>query len=136
VVSVLALVGPRRRRRAMVERIPNLPDTVLGFRAKGKVTAKDYESVIIPAVEAMFSRRDKVRFLYHLGEDFSGFEAAAVWDDTKLGLKHFSGWERLAVVSDVEWIRAAVRVFGIAMPGHVRVFHNRELTEAIGWVCS
>jgi hypothetical protein len=118
----------------MIERIPDLPDHVLGFTAKGTVTANDYESVIIPAVEALFSRQGKVRFLYHLGEDFSGFEAAAVWDDTKLGLKHFRGWERMAVVSDVDWIRAAIRVFGVAIPGHVRVFHNRELAEARRWI--
>jgi hypothetical protein len=118
----------------MVEQIPNLPDNVLGFTAKGTLTANDYESVIIPAVEALFSRQGKVRFLYHLGEDFSGFEAAAMWDDMKLGLKHLAGWERVALVSDVEWIRAAVKVFGLAIPGHVRVFHNRELAEATRWV--
>ncbi len=118
----------------MVEQIPNLPDNVLGFTAKGTVTANDYDSVIIPAVEAMFSRQSKVRFLYHLGQDFSGFEAAAMWDDTKLGLKHLGGWERMAVVSDVEWVRAAVKVFGLAIPGHVRVFHNRELAEATRWI--
>jgi hypothetical protein len=118
----------------MVEQIPGLTDNVLGFTAKGTVTAKDYESVIIPAVEALFSRNSKVRFLYHLGEDFSGFEAAAVWDDTKLGLKHLAGWERMAVVSDVEWIRGAVRVFALAMPGHVRVFHNREFGDAKRWI--
>ena len=98
------------------------------------MTAQDYESVIIPAVEALFSRQSKVRFLYHLGEEFSGFEAAAMWDDTKLGLKHLAGWERMALVSDVEWIRAAVKIFGLAMPGHVRAFHNGELAEAIRWV--
>lgn len=118
----------------MVEKISGLPDNVLGFTAKGSVTAEDYESVIVPAVEAMFASQSKVRFLYHLGSDFSGFEAAAVWDDTKLGLKHFSGWERMAVVSDVEWIRAAVKVFGLAIPGHVRVFHDRELAEAMRWI--
>jgi hypothetical protein len=118
----------------MLERIRDLPDNVLGFSAKGTVTADDYESAVIPAVEAMFSREGKVRFLYHLGEDFSGFEAAAMWDDTKLGLKHFSGWERVAVVSDVEWVRWAVKVFGLAMPGHVRVFQNRDLGEAQRWV--
>ena len=118
----------------MVEKIANLPDNVLGFTAKGTVTANDYESVIIPAVEALFSQQRKVRFLYCLGEDFSGFEAAAVWDDTKLGLKHLAGWERMAVVSDVEWIRAAVKVFGLAIPGQVRVFHNRDLAEATRWV--
>jgi hypothetical protein len=118
----------------MVEKIPDLPDNVLGFTAKGTVTAHDYEAVIIPAVEALFSRRSKVRFLYHLGEDFSGFEPGAVWDDTKLGLKHLGGWERMAVVSDVEWIRAAVKIFGVAIPGHVRVFHNRELAAATRWI--
>ena len=76
----------------MIEKIPNLPDNVLGFTAKGTVTANDYEFVIIPAVEALFSRYHKVRFLYHLGQEFSKFEAAAMWDDTKLGLKHLTGW--------------------------------------------
>jgi hypothetical protein len=118
----------------MIEQILDLPDNVLGFTAKGTVTANDYESVIIPAVEELFSRQSKVRFLYHLGEDFTGFEAAAMWDDTKLGLKHLTGWERMAVVSDVEWIRAAIKIFGLAMPGHVRVFHNSELAEAKRWI--
>jgi hypothetical protein len=118
----------------MVEQIANLPENVLGFTAKGTVTARDYESVIIPAVEALFARRAKVRFLYHLGKDFSGFEAAAMWDDTKLGLKHLAGWEKMAVVSDIEWLRAAVRIFGLAIPGHVRVFHDRELADAKRWI--
>jgi len=61
----------------MVNRIPDLPDHVLGFTAHATVTADDYESVIIPAVEALFARQSKVRFLYHLGDDFDGFEAAA-----------------------------------------------------------
>lgn len=118
----------------MVEKIPDLPDNVLGFTAKGTVSANDYESVIIPAVEAMFARRGKIRFLYHFGEDYSGIEAAALWDDTKLGLKHFTGLERMAVVSDVEWIRWAVTLFGLAIPGHVRQFHNRDLAEAKRWI--
>ena len=118
----------------MVEQIPGLPENVLGFTAKGTVTANDYESVIIPAVEALFKHHNKVRFLYHLGDEFSGFDAAAMWDDTKLGMKHLTGWERMAVVSDVEWIRAAIKIFGLAIPGHVRVFHNRELAEAKRWI--
>lgn len=118
----------------MVKKIPDLPDNVLGFTAKGTVTTNDYESIIIPEVEALFSRHRKVRFLYHLGEDFSGLEAVAMWDDTKLGLKHLTAWERIAFVSDIEWIRVAIRLFGIAIPGHVRVFHNREITEAKRWI--
>ncbi|HKK14495.1 MAG TPA: STAS/SEC14 domain-containing protein, partial [Gammaproteobacteria bacterium] len=91
----------------MLEPIPDLPEGVLGFTAKGTVTADDYESTMIPAVEAAIARAGKIRFLYHLGEDFSGFEAGAMWDDARLGLKHLSAWERIAVVTDVDWIRAA-----------------------------
>jgi hypothetical protein len=118
----------------MVENIPGLPDSVLGFSARGTVTARDYEAVIIPAVEARFARQQKVRFLYHLGPEFTGFEVAAMWDDAKLGLKHFSGWEKMAVVSDVAWVRAAIEAFGLALPGRVRVFHESELAEAKRWV--
>jgi len=63
--------------RPMVESIPGLPENVLGFSAKGAVTARDYESVIVPAVEAPFARQKKVRFVYHLGPEFTGFELAA-----------------------------------------------------------
>lgn len=118
----------------MIERIPDLPENILGFTAKGKVTAQDYERTLIPAVEKYFSQHDKIRFLYHLGEELSGFEAAAMWDDMKLGLQHFAGWERIAIVSDIEWIRSAIKLFGIVMPGDVRVFHNREFAEAKRWI--
>ena len=118
----------------MIEKIPHLPDNVLGFTAKGTVTVNDYESIIIPAVEELFSRVEKVRFLYHLGEDFTGFEAGAMWQDTKLGLKHLQGWEKMAIVSDIEWVWAAVKIFRLVIPGHVRMFHNNELAGATRWV--
>ncbi len=118
----------------MIKKISGLPDNALGFTAKGMVTANDYESVIIPAVEELFSHQGKIRFLYHLGEDFTGFQAAAMWDDLKLGLKHFTGWEKMAIVSDIEWIRTAIKIFGLGIPGHVRVFHNSELAEATQWI--
>lgn len=118
----------------MIEQIPDLPENVVGFTAKGTVTAKDYETTIIPAVEAAFAGHTKLRFLYHLGEGFEGFEAGAMWDDAKLGLQHLKGWERVAVVSDVEWIKVSMRAFALAIPGHVRVFANHELDSARQWV--
>ena len=118
----------------MIERISGLPENVLGFTAKGVVTANDYESVIIPAVEEMFSRQEKLRFLYHIGEEAEGFEAAAMWDDTKLGLKHFTSWDRIAIVSDIEWMRIVIKAFGLAIPGQIRIFHNDELSSAMHWI--
>ena len=117
----------------MIEPIPDLPDNVLGFLAKGVVTAEDYESRMVPAVEAMFARHEKVRCLYHLGENFSGFEAGAIWDDAKLGIKHLRGWEKMAVAG-VDWIRGALKIFSLAMPGRFRAFHNSEFRDAKRWI--
>ncbi len=118
----------------MIERIQDLPENILGFMAKGEVTGDDYESVMIPAVEEMLTRQKKLRLLYCLGEDFSGFEMKAMWDDARIGMRHFTAWERVAVVTEVEWIRTAMKVFGFVMPGQVCVFSNNELAKARQWL--
>lgn len=118
----------------MVEQIPGLPENVVGLTAKGKLNKEDYESIIAPAVEAVFARHHKARLLYHLGKDFTGLKPAAAWEDIKLGLRHLSGWEKSAFVSEVEWIRLVAKIFELVIPGHVHLFHNRELNEAKRWV--
>jgi len=119
----------------MIKPIPDLPDNILGFEASGKVTGKDYEIILVPAVESKLKEFKNVRLLYHFGPDFSGYELEAIWDDTKIGLKHLTAWERIAIVTDTEWICSATRIFGFTMPGHIRVFKNDELPAAKNWVC-
>ena len=120
----------------MIELIPDLPDNVVGFTAKGEVTADDYESVLIPTVETKLKEHDKIRLLYHLGPDFTGYSTGAMWDDAKVGLHHITAWEKIAVVSDANWIRVATKFFGFIMPGHVKVFSNNQLSEAKEWIKS
>jgi hypothetical protein len=124
----------QKRRPAMVDRITGLPDNVVGFSVKGKVTHQDYASVIIPEVEAHLARHPRLKLLYHVGPEFKGFETEAVWDDTKVGLGHLQAWERIAVVSDVEWLRAATKMLGILIRGEVRVFKNADLETARRWI--
>ena len=118
----------------MIELISDLQDNVVGFTAKGEVTADDYELVLIPTVETKLKEHNKIRLLYHLGPDFTGYSTGAMWDDTKVGLHHITAWEKIAVVSDVDWIRGATKFFGFAMPGHVKVFSNNQLSDpAMKW---
>ena len=119
----------------MLERITGLPDNVLGVEAKGEVTGEDYESVLIPAVEEKLTRHKSIRCLYHLGSEFEKFDAKAMWDDAKMGLQHFAAWERVAIVTDVGWLRTAMKALGFIIPGEVRVFGNSEFAEARTWVC-
>lgn len=118
----------------MIELIPNLPAGILGFRMRGLVTADDYESVMVPDIEAAFALNQKLRLVVHIGDDFTGFAPGAMWDDVKLGFRHISGWERTALVTDVGWLRVMASMFGFAMPSHFRLFANHELDEAMRWV--
>ena len=120
----------------MIESIPHLPGHVIGFTASGKVTGSDYESTIIPTVEEALKSHLEINLIYHLGPDFTGFDAAAVWDDTKLGLSHITSWNRIAVVTDVSWIGTGVRTAGFLMPCEVKLYPNKELQNALDWVSS
>ena len=109
-------------------------DNAIGFSANGEVTAEDYETVLIPAVEEILRHEEKIRFLYHLGPEFTGFTGGAMWDDAKVGLRHLGAWERIALVTDVEWLRKAAPLISITVPGEVKLFANTELAAAMRWV--
>ncbi|MEZ5076567.1 MAG: STAS/SEC14 domain-containing protein [Solirubrobacterales bacterium] len=120
----------------MIELIEGLPDGVVGFEAKGEVTGGDYEEVLIPAVKRELQSGEKVRLLYVLGEGFDGYSAAAMWDDTKVGMSHLFSWERIAVVTDHGAYRHLVKGFGFMIPAQVRVFGLDELEQAKAWVAA
>lgn len=118
----------------MIEAIENLPDGVVGFRAKGKVTKQDYEQVLIPKVEAAFKHHKNLRFYYELGKEFTGIDPGAAWEDMLVGMEHFRHWQRAAVVTDVEWLRTTVNTLRFLMPGHIRVFGTAQAADAQKWI--
>jgi SpoIIAA-like len=118
----------------MIERLQGFPENVVAVECKGLVTRKDYEEVLIPAVERVFKNQQKVKFYYELGPEFAGLEPGAVWEDVKETIRHFGQWEKMAVVTDVEWMKRLVSGFGSIMPGEVRAFPYSERTSARAWV--
>ncbi len=118
----------------MLKLMSDLPNNVLGISAEGKVSGKDYETILIPAVEEKLKSHKKVRLLYQLGSDFDGFDAGAMIDDAKIGMKHFFSWEKVALVSDHHLINNTAKFFGYMMPCEVRIFKNAELEEAKKWI--
>lgn len=118
----------------MIRRIPDLPDNVIGLSATGTVKGDDYENVVIPAMEAAFAAHEKARLLYYLGPEFESFTGAAMWDDAKIGMQHISHMERVAIVTDKDWMRNMAKVLGFAWSGEVRVFSNDELADAKAWI--
>ena len=118
----------------MIELIHGLPDNVVALSASGQVTGDDYEKVLIPAVESGFEAHEKIRLLYHIGPEFKKFTTTAMWDDARVGMHHLTGFEKIAVVTDVNWIKTMVKGIGLAMPDKVRIFDSSALEEAKIWI--
>jgi hypothetical protein len=63
-------------------------------------------------------------------------DVGAVWDDLRIGVEHLTRWERIAVVTDLDWLQIAVRAFGFLMPGTHRSFPLDEADEARRWIAA
>jgi len=118
----------------MIEALQGFPAKVLAFACREHVTKRDYETVLIPAVEEALKKEGKVRLYYQIGPDFSGIDPGAVWDDFKVGMEHVLRWERIAVVTDVDWIRYTIRAFSFVIPGAVKIFQVAEAAQAREWI--
>jgi hypothetical protein len=118
----------------MLKIISGLPANVLGIEAEGAVTGADYETVLIPAVDEKLKGNKSMRMLYYLGPGFTGFSLKAMMDDAGVGIKNFSAWDRVALVSDHKLINGFAKFFGHLIPGEVKVFGNAWLDEAKKWI--
>ena len=116
----------------MIEQLESLPEDILGFRAAGEITAEDYTDVLKPAIDAVLRRGEDVRIVL-VFDDWSGMTGAAVWEDLKMGIERFTKWKRIALVTDIEWMRHATSLFGWMTPGDVKSFALADLDAAITW---
>jgi hypothetical protein len=114
----------------MIELIEGLPNNVVGISVKGRVTTQECREVLRPAVQKSLRWRDKIRLYYELGSRFPG----AGWDDFDLGFEHASRCERIAIVTDIAWVRLTVKAIRFLIPGEIQVFATIEAAEARTWI--
>jgi len=118
----------------MIEELPDFPDNIVAVACRGHVTANDYDTVLVPRVEAALQRHDKVRLYYQIGDDFTGIDPGAVWTDFKTGVEHILRWERIAIVTDIDWIKHTMRAFSFLIPAEVKIFATNESSAARDWI--
>jgi hypothetical protein len=49
-------------------------------------------------------------------------------------VRHHSAWVRSAIVTDMDWMARATRLFAWMIPGEARVFESAEIESAKAWV--
>lgn len=118
----------------MIQLLDSLPDNIIGLVAHGDVRAADYRKVVAPAVERALAHGERVRLLYVLGDDFISFSAGALRESPIIGLARGGRWERIAVVTDTDWVILAFRALGWLIPGEVRRFAADQQQQAVIWL--
>jgi hypothetical protein len=118
----------------MLKRIADMPAGTIGFEAVGDVDDDDWEEAVEPVLRAEIAEGHKVRLLYLLGTGAREVEGDAMRADVGFRARHATAVERVAVVSDEDWMRPAVRTLSFLMPGKARAFHVREMPAAREWL--
>ena len=120
----------------MLRRMPDMPAGTIGFEAIGEVEDDDWEHVVEPVLRAEIADGRKLRLLYLLGRRAQEVEGDAVRADAGFRARHASSYERVAVVSDEDWMRPALSTLSFLMPGKAKGFRVRELDDAKAWLAA
>jgi len=107
---------------------------VLEVQVTGKLTHEDYQS-FIPEFERLLKEHGKIRVLFEMVE-FHSWEGAAMGDDIKFDLKHFSDIDRLALVGDKKWEKGMSVFCRPFTTAKIRYFDHAAIAEARAWVAN
>lgn len=110
----------------------NAAARVLEARVTEKLTHADYQQ-FTSRFEAMLKQPGKLNVLFEM-VNLHGWEAAAVWDDIKFDMKHFSDIERLAMVGDQSWEKVMSRLAQLFTTAKIRYFDAAAINAARDWV--
>jgi len=118
----------------MIELLGDSEESIVGVRVSGKLTAADYETYLIPALDRVFEREKRARFLVLMEEDFDGWTLDAAWDDFSYWLEHRAAFDKVAIVGAPKWVEWCINAMGFVLKGEFRLFERTRLAEAWGWL--
>lgn len=118
----------------MIEVIPGMPPYVTAFRATGFVTKDDYYKVINPFVKNVATTFGKINYMLVLNTPLKNYTVGAWIQDGLLGLRYFSKWRKLAIVTEKDSIKKFTDTFGIFIPCPTKGFKMDELSKANEWI--
>ena len=120
----------------MLRRMTDMPVGTIGFEVIGEVEDDDWEDSVEPVLRAEIAAGRKLRLLYLMGAEAREVEGDAVKADTGFRARHAASFERVAVVSDEDWMRPALRALSFLLPGKAKGFPVRDLADAKTWLAA
>ena len=105
---------------------------VVGVKLSGALHDEDYRR-FVPMIESILTAAGKVRLFVQF-EEFQGWDMHAAWDDFKFALKHYSDFERIAMVGDRRWEKWMASVCKPFTKAKVKYFDRSEVDAAWKWL--
>lgn len=119
----------------MIEQLSDMPPGVSGIRVSGRIGRADLEA-FKPTMDQLLDT-DHIRFVEVIDSDYQGFGPGGLVEDLRLGfgamLRHRGAFERVAVVTDEQWMAHTLHALAWMVPGEVALFGLDELELAKHW---
>ncbi len=118
----------------MVELLKDFPPHVAAYRATGEVKKEEYEKVVMARVDEVAASYGKINFLVLLETKMQNYTLPAFFDYLKVSFEHFTKWNRMAIVTDQQWVGTAYEVLSKLVPGEIKGYQTDQFQEAKEWV--
>jgi hypothetical protein len=105
---------------------------LLNVHVSGKLTSADYDH-FVPEFERLVGLHGKLRVLFDM-TGFHGWDAGALWEDSKFAIKHFADIERIAMVGETKWQHSMATFCKPFTKATIQYFDHAQLTEARAWL--
>ena len=116
----------------MIEPLETGSPKIVGYRLRGRLGDEEYRA-LIPALEERLAAQGTLRVLV-LCEDFDGMDMRAFWQDIRFATKHYTGFERIAVVGDGLWETWLARLSKPFTRAAVKHYKASQEAQAWAWL--
>jgi hypothetical protein len=118
------------RQRSLLRETDN--PQIVEIELSTQLTRDHYEQLSVE-LERRIEAHGKLRLLVILHE-FHGWRLAALWQDVKFDLRHFTHFERIAVVGENRWQEWMASFCMPFTTGELRFFHQGQIEGARAWL--
>jgi hypothetical protein len=120
----------------MLRQISDMPLGTVGFEGIGKVEDDDFEHTVEPVLRGEIAAGRTIGLLHLLGPELREYEGDTLGEEMTFAARHPTAYERVTVVSDEDWIRPALCVLSVLVPGQLRAFPAAQLAAAREWLAT
>src|SRR5579872_3652770 len=110
----------------MMEVLSGYPSDVVAVLWHDPASPNDHRSDLDTRQRDRLAGRHDIRLLAKLAGDIKLASKLAGFDESVLGVGHWSDFGKIAIITDERWVRHMVQFFAPFVHGPVRVFANVE----------